>query len=242
MNTWSAALSVGASLFAAASIAQAAPIDAEAVTDAVQRAARLNLPDTVDRVEVHSVYVRGAVDVPSDASLSLRVTADPNDDWIGTTQLDLLVSVDGVSRPLVAASAEIVAWVRVPVLREPVARGETVRANHLSSALREADRLPGGVMRHAEQIVGRAAKRDLGLNTLVKSVDLGPAIDAERNRPVTLLVGGGALRVSASGVLREPGAVGDLVAVWVPSTRAVMHGILRSPDVVEVPRTMGAGR
>ena len=120
-------------------------------------------------------------------------------------------------------------------MREPLPRGERVQVEHLDLVMRDAERLPGGILRHRRDIVGRSTKRDLGLNEMVRSGDLSPAVDAERNRPVTMIVGSGSLRVKASGVLRQDGAIGDLVAVWVPSTGSTLHGVLRSPDVVEMP-------
>ncbi len=231
-------LSLAASLLALSAFAGSARAEAPAASllvDAVQRAAARNLPDTITEVEVHSVSLRTSPDVRSSSDVSVRVRADGSEDWIGRTRLEFFFTVDGEAMAPVAGTAEIVAWVQVPVLREPVPRGETVRADHLAMASREADVLPGGILRDPAAIIGRAAKRDLGLNALVRSTDLGPTVHAERNRPVTLLVGSGSLKVTATGVLRQDAALGDLVAVWVPSTNSTLHGILRSPDLVELP-------
>jgi len=230
-------LSVAASLLALSAMASSAQAEAptsSVLAEAVHRAATRNLPDTITEVEVHSVSLRTPVDLAS-SDVSVRVRADGSEDWIGRTRLEFFFTVDGEALPPVAGTAEIVAWVQVPVLREPVPRGETVRADHLAMALREADVLPGGILRDPRAIIGRATRRDLGLNALVRSTDLGPTVHAERNRPVTLRVGSGSLTVTASGVLRQDAALGDLVAVWVPSTNSTLHGILRSPDLVEMP-------
>ena len=215
--------------------ATAAPLDKALLLDAVQTAARRNLPDTVVSVEVHSVHLRSVVDVPAGAEVSLRVRAEGNEDWLGQTQLEGVLTINGERLDPVRISADIVAWVEVPIVREPVARGERVRTDHLAVVRREADSLPSGTLRQPESIVGREAKRDLGLNVLVRSSDLDSPVDGERNRPVTLVVGSGALRVMAAGILKQDGRIGDLVSVWSPSTKSVVHGILRSADVVEVP-------
>ena len=218
-----------------AATAGAASLDKALVQEAVESAARRNLPDTVVEVEVHSVFVRSTVDVPTGAAVSLRVRADGDEDWLGQASLQGIVTVNGERLDPIRITADIVAFVEVPVVREPVARGERVRDDHLSMVRREADNLPNGTLRRIASIVGREAKRDLGLNQLVRSTDLDSPVDAERNRPVTLVVGSGALRVTAAGVLKQDGRLGDLVPVWSPSTKSVVHGILRSSDVVEVP-------
>jgi flagella basal body P-ring formation protein FlgA len=235
MNRISAALSFSASLLLLASAAQAASVDPALVLDAAREAAQRNLPDTIAEIEVHSLSLRSAPTVPDGAAVSVRVRGDGGDDWIGHTNLDVLVTVDGVPLDPVRGSVQIIAWVQVPVLREPLARGQRIAGDDLGLVLREADRLPGGVLRHVEDIVGRSTRRDLGLAALVRATDLTAVVDAEKNRPVTLLVGSGALRVTASGVLREDAALGSLVAVWVPSTGSTLHGILRSADLVEMP-------
>jgi len=235
MNRISIALSVSVSVFLLASAAQAAPLDAALLHGAVTQAARANLPDTVSKIEVYSVLLRATPDIPEGADVSVRVRADGADDWIGHTNLDVMLTVNGAPLDPLRGSAEIIALVQVPVLREPLHRGERVSGGHLGSVLREADQLPGGLLRHAEDIVGRVARRDLGLNQLVRSADLTAVVHAQRNRPVTMLVGSGSLRVTASGVLREDASIGELVAVWVPSTNSVRHGILLTPDTVEVP-------
>lgn len=235
MNRLSFVLSLCASLLAVSSLAQAETLDAQLVADAVADAARRNLPDTVAAIEVHSIQLRRAPTIAAGANVSVRVRADGADDWIGHTNLDVLLTVDGVLHDPFRGSAEILAMVEVPVMREPLPRGERVREEHLDLVMRDAERLPGGMLRHTRDIVGRSTKRDLGLNQMVRSSDLSAVVDAQRNRPVTLLVGAGALRVKASGILREDATVGSLVAVWVPSTGSTLHGILRSPDLVELP-------
>ncbi len=215
--------------------ANAASLDPAFLRHVVEDAARRNLPDTVVEVECHSIMVRSAVDIPADAIVQLRVRGDGDEDWLGQATLEGILTVNGDRRDPIRITADIVAWVEVPVVREPVARGERVRDEHLSVARREADTLPNGTLRQVARIVGRQAKRDLGLNQLVRGADLDVAVDAERNRPVTLVVGSGALRVTVAGVLKQDGRLGELVAVYAPSTKSVVHGILRSSDVVEVP-------
>lgn len=215
--------------------AHAASLDPAMLRASVEEAARRNLPDTVVAVEAHSIFVRSAVDLPAGADVQLRVRGDGDEDWLGQATLEGILTVNGDRRDPIRISADIVAWVEVPVVREPVARGERVRSDHLAMARREADTLPNGTLRHLVGIVGRAAKRDLGLNQLVRSTDLDTAVDAERNRPVTVVVSSGALRVTVAGVLKQDARLGELVAVWTPSTSSVVHGILRSADVVEIP-------
>ncbi len=215
--------------------ADAASLDPELVRTSIEEAARRSLPDTVVALEAQSIFVRSAVDVPAGAEVQLRVRGDGDEDWLGQATLEGILTVNGERLAPLRITADIVAWVEVPVVREPVARGERVRADQLVIARREAGSLPNGTLRGLDTIVGRQTKRDLGLNQIIRSTDLDAVVDAERNRPVTVVVSSGALRVTVAGVLKQDGRLGDLVAVWTPSTNSVVHGILRSENVVEIP-------
>ena len=220
-------------------LAEAVELDRAAVLEAVETAARRSLPPQVVEIELHSFFLPQTMDVPADAQVDLRVRAGAEDDWIGRTQLELLVSVDGEPRDPLRAWIDVVALVDVPVLAVGLTRGEIIGAEDLSMTRKEADRLPSGVLADATTIVGRRLRRDLGLNSLLRATDLEIPVDAQRNRPVTLRVGQGSLTVSAAGVLRQDAHVGDLVPVWTPSTGKTVHGILTSPDLVVVPLANG---
>lgn len=219
----------------AASAASAAELDAGSAAAAIQAEARRNLPDTVVEVEVLDVSLHGSLAVPDGASVRVRASGDQ--DWIGRVSVELLAG--GAS---VRATADVAAWVEVPVLRRPVAHGVRIVALDLAVGRRDASALPGGLLMDASDLVGRVPRRDLGLGQVVREADLESAPDGQRDRPVTLVLGRGALRITAAGVLREDGDVGDWVEVAQGRSGVVVQGILVSPDVVEVPAQATASR
>ena len=215
--------------------ARAESLDSERVRDAIELEARRNLPDTVVDVAVHGLNVRGSVEVISGVEPSLRVRAEGDEDWVGKAVLDVEVSSSGRVVGTLRVTAEIAAYVEVPVLRQPVSRGSRIQAEDLGLARREADGLPSGVISDPSQLVGRVSKRDLDLNKLVREQDLEDRADAQRNQPVTLVVRTGSLQVTAAGILRADARVGDLVEVRSIATNQTVWGLLVSPDVVELP-------
>jgi flagella basal body P-ring formation protein FlgA len=96
------------------------------------------------------------------------------------------------------------------------------------------------VLRDFSSLIGRTARRDLGLNQVIRQTDLDKAVDARRNRSVTLLLQRGSLKIAAPGVLRKDAMVGDLVQVLSVSTRTLVYGTLVSPDLVVLPTTASA--
>lgn len=222
---------------ALAGSATAAELDTELVRAAIEERARLSLPDTVVSVSVRGVQVRGTVDIPAGAKTEIVIHPEGDEDWIGRVAAEIDVFAGGKLVRTVRILATVVAQVRVAVLRNPVSRGQRIAASDVGEALREADRLPAGVVMNPVALVGRRAKRDLGLNRLVTEGELVERTDAERNRPVTLVVRNGGLLITSPGILRKDARIGDLVEVLSTATRGTVYGILINPDVVEVPTT-----
>jgi flagella basal body P-ring formation protein FlgA len=224
----------------ASSAAIAAPLDRTILIEAVQRAAVRNLPETVVSVEVHDIVLRGRVDVPDGATVSVRIRADGDEDWVGRLAANAMVRVNGEELHVIPLTADVAAYIEVPVMRLPVARGTRIRSEHVSAGQREAGSLPSGVLRDFSSIIGRTARRDLGLNQVVRQTDLEKAVDARRNRTVTLLLQRGSLKIAAPGVLRKDAMVGDLVQALSVSTRTLVYGILVRPDLIVLPSTASA--
>ena len=215
-------------LLGALAVPASARADAGAVIEAIRQEAVRSLPDTVVEVEVYDVVVRGDLEVPEGASIRVRASGD--EDWIGRVSVELLCAGSSAR-----ATADVAAYVEVPVLRRPVARGEQITADDVTVARRNADDLPTGMVLSSAALDGRVPKKDLRLNQVVKVADLEERADSRRNHPVTLLVRSGGLRITAPGVLRRDARVGDLVEAVFTTTGGVVRGVLITPDIVEIP-------
>ncbi len=223
-------------LLLAPTLVQAAPVSVAALRPAMEEAVRRALPDSVQEVEVVTLSVRGTLEAPAQATFRIRARGD--EDWLGSVAAEVDVYAEGALLGSVSVVAEVIAWVTVPVLRQGVSRGERITQDRVATARRQLDGLPPGVLLDAPRIVGRVAKRDLGLNQLVKEADLEIAVAAARNSMVTILVHRGGLRLISSGVLREDAQIGETVAVWNEGTKVEQRGVLVAPDTVMLP-TLG---
>lgn len=223
-------LSITALLLAApAAPAVAATLDPTTVAEAIEAAAKANLPDTVVRVDARSVKVFGDLEVPTDADL--RVLG--GGEWLGRVRLEVEVSSDGAVLGTVPTSVEIIGFVDVPVLRRSAGKGTRLVADHVSSLTRPLDSIPSGAVSTLSGLLGRTVKRDMRLGTMVREADLETRVDARRGRPITVRLSAGSLRIETKGVLAEDGGVGAWVGV-VTAAGAELRGLLVAPGVVEL--------
>lgn len=202
------------------------------VRSAVETEARRALPDSVVEVAVHSISTRGTVEVPADAELRVRVAGD--EDWLGRIAGEIDVILDGRTLGTLTLTAEVAAYVEVPVSRGMVSRGATIARSDLALAKRDVSTLPRGVLLDADAVVGRVAKRDLSLNQLLRESDLDEHLDARRNQAVILVIARGSMRITAPGILRRDARIGDLVEVLSLGTKTTVHGVLTGPETVAV--------
>jgi flagella basal body P-ring formation protein FlgA len=214
-------------------VADAAPLTEAVIRPTLESAARRALPDSVVEVEIVAVSLRGNVDAPADATFRLRTRGD--EDWVGTVPADLDVWSSGAVVGTVPLVLEVVPWVEVPVLRQGVPRGERLHADRIGRARRPLDGLSAGVVLDPARVVGRVAKRDLGLNQPLKDADLEERVDAMRNQPVRIVVARNGLRLTSPGLLREDARIGEAVSVWNEGTKVEQKGVLTAPDTVQLP-------
>lgn len=209
-----------------------------AVRDALRIEARRALPATVVEVDVVGVSVRGRFEVPAGAEL--RVRADGDEDWLGRVSAEVTVYADGRELGVLTATAEVLAYVEVPVTNGLIGRGRSVAASDLSLVRRDVSSLPRGVITDPLRIAGRALKRDVGLNQLLRESDLEDSVDARRNQPVQLVVASNGLLITAPGLLKRDARIGEVVEVTNLATKATVYGVLTGPERVDLVTSFGA--
>ena len=114
---------------------------------------------------------------------------------------------------------------RILVARRAVARGARVTAGDLALEPR-GDCDQRGLEIPPHTLVGAPVRRDLAAGAVVSLLDLEIPPPVSRGTAVTVIAGGGGVRVAAPGILETAARPGERAAARLDDRRLVVHGRL----------------
>ncbi len=156
-----------------------------------------------------------------------------------TQRFDATVDVPGsptIRRKAVRVSGRISETAEVITLARGLTRGEVVRENDVLLERRPKSEITQDVVTQPGGIVGQAARRDLRVGQLVRSVDLTRPELVSRNEAVTLIFDSPGILVSVRAKALESGTEGDMVQVLNPQSKRVVQAMVEGPGRVVVRR------
>jgi flagella basal body P-ring formation protein FlgA len=123
---------------------------------------------------------------------------------------------------------------QVLVVSRPLAAGQTVTADALTTETRNTAVLAGGLIYNLDQAVGRIAVRALVAGKPLLLEDLAAPRVVHRGEAVMLILRGEGIEVRAPGKALSDGGIAERVNVENVSSHRVVQGIVRSAGVVDV--------
>lgn len=122
----------------------------------------------------------------------------------------------------------------VPVLAQPMARGEIIRDESLASL--EIKRSPAGIdyITHSSALIGMAAKRPLRAGVPLRISDVAPPQIIKKNDLVTIAFEAPGLSLSIRGKALDDGIYGKTIRVMNTQTNRVFEGVTAAAGYVLV--------
>ena len=124
---------------------------------------------------------------------------------------------------------EVSATQVVPLLNGALQRGELIGRNDIVVEKRRITQDFGGIITKIEDLIGMEARRHLQAGTPLRFADLVSPVLVERGQTVSIISGGGALRVSMQGKALASGSAGDRVLVSNLTSGTRVEGVV-APD------------
>lgn len=124
---------------------------------------------------------------------------------------------------------EVSASQTIPVLQHSLQRGDLVGSNDIALENRRINQDFGGIVTDPVHLVGMEARRNLDAGTPLRHSDLISPVLVERGQTVSIVSGGGGLRVSMQGKALASGSVGDRVLVANLNSGKRVEGVI-APD------------
>ena len=153
---------------------------------------------------------------------------------VGNFSVPVIFRVDGeiVNRTWVMASTRLVT--PVVVARYPIRRGEIITKDKLRIIKKDITGLPGGMFFSKDLLVGKRAKTNIGIGRVIykSMVEIPPVI--KRGQRVLIVAESDTLKVTAPGVAKEDGRIGELIKVQNLLSKKVVIGKVVDAQTVKV--------
>ncbi len=153
-----------------------------------------------------------------DSRLQLQRCSEPLQAFATSTQRSLSRTTVGVrctgSKPwTLYVPVQISAQAPAVIALQPLARGEPLLTDRLTTRLVALDQLPANAISDVEQLQNMELSRPVNADDIITLSALQPRKIIVRGQEVAIIADGGGISVRASGVAMESGALGSLIQV-----------------------------
>jgi len=211
----------------------AAALPAARIRAAVEMAIRNHMPWRNEDVAIKDIHFDESVRLPTGA-LSYRIVPGRNEDYLGQTLLALHLFVDGAPIRKIWVNATISVMAEVVVVSRPLGSRQPVETSYVSIERRDLADLPSDVMRRIDDVIGNRTTRMLYPGTVMRSgmVSLPPLVT--RGEIVKIVASKGPMTITATGMVKQQGAKGDLVRVVNTDSNRIITARVTGPGAVAV--------
>jgi flagella basal body P-ring formation protein FlgA len=177
-----------------------------------------------------------SINLPVDAAAQIEITGLNINRQTQRFLADVTTGRGTAARRTYRLSGRYLPLVHVPVLVEPVRRGDIVREDQVKMVDARADRLQADIIRDPADIVGKEARRTLGPNEPLLARDLTAPILVRRGAIVTIRLDTPNMSLTARGRALESGSKGDVIKVVnLQSNKTVQVQVEAENDVRALP-------
>jgi flagellar basal body P-ring formation protein FlgA len=209
-----------------------APLTPEAVADMVAADLRARGVGGQVAVEVSSP----AAPIPNRATTPMRVVLSElrYDQRKGRYDAILTAGLRSGEAASIPTSGRVDQLVEVPVPARPIARGETLRPEDVTTGTALAASLPSDALRRSEDLVGQQASRPLIPGRAARAGDLVAPWLVRRGDDASMVFRRGALQIVGAAVVLENGRQGESVRVRNAGSGETRRAVVVGTRQVEV--------
>jgi flagella basal body P-ring formation protein FlgA len=149
----------------------------------------------------------------------------------GTMVATLLPPPVEALREAPALAADTIA---VPVLKEAMAKGETITPENLTTKAIPTSQVYASTITSTDALIGQQLVRPLTAGQPLNKLHVRVAPAISRNQMVTLLFRRGGVELSGRAQALEDGQLGQSIRIINPATRSTLLGTVAAGGVVEV--------
>lgn len=212
---------------------KAGAIPTERIREAVEMAIRSQMPWRNEDVTIRDIRFDESVSLPT-GRLSYRITPARNEDFLGQTILALHLFVDGEPVRKIWVNADISVMADVVVVARALGRNEPIETADLAVEHRDLADLPSDAVRRVDDVIGNRTTRMIYPGTVMQTgmITLPPLV--KRGDVVKIVASSGPMTITATGMVKQQGAKGDLVRVVNTDSNRMITARVTGPGAVAV--------
>lgn len=212
---------------------KAATLPAARIREAVETAIRNRMPWRSEGVTISNIRFDESLPLPT-GRLSYCIVPNRNEDYLGQILIALHLFVDGEPFRKIWVNADISVMADVVVVSRPLGRNQPVETPHITVERRDLAHLPSDAIRRVDDVVGNRTTRMLYPGTVMQAsmIALPPLV--KRGDIVKIVAVSGPMTISATGMVKQQGAKGDLVRVVNTGSNRMITARVTGPGVVAV--------
>lgn len=173
------------------------------------------------------------VEVPAGV-LNYRIIDQSQSSSLGRRSMTVAVLVNGSEQERVRMYGDLQLYGEVACLTRPIPRNEILADADITLVRQNISMLGSDIIRSPEEAVGKQLKTSLRGGSLLFSHLLENPSLVMRGDQVTIVASSAAIRITVPGVVKENGAMGDVIRVKNMMSRKEIYATVTAPGEVEV--------
>ena len=184
-------------------------------------------------VRIKAVHVPDKV-ILSKGRIAYKVTAPRRRQLMGNCPLAVDFSVNEHAQKRIWATAQIEVLGPVVVTRKPLGRYKPITEDDIVIQTMDLANLPSNVLTDPDAVLGKRTKRAIGVQTPLRAdiIELPPLV--KRGDLVTIIVESEGLKVTARGLVKKKGRLGERIPVVNVDSKKVLYARVVDSNTVKI--------
>ncbi|MEM6904221.1 MAG: flagellar basal body P-ring formation chaperone FlgA [Pseudomonadota bacterium] len=175
-----------------------------------------------------------SISLPVDVPPTMAVTRLNHDPISGRFTATIVAPATGAPEYEGTVTGRSIDIVAVPVLTEPLRRGDVVAEHMVSTIKVPSERINSDILVSMADLVGMTPRRSVSANTPIRASDLQEPVLIERGTPVTIRLDHGGIALTAKGRAMDDAAEGQGLRVMNVSSNRVVDAVAIGANLVQI--------
>ena len=192
-----------------------------------------HLPWPAHDTVIKNIRFSGPVRLPA-GKLNFRIEAPKQTDYLGSVSLSLWFYINDRFEKRVSVSAQIEVFSDVVTAKKPIGKYEIIQKQDVDLIRKELSRLSNRPALSIDDVVGKRALHPIYPQTVIGTDDVELPLVVRRGDMVKIIAESVGFRVTARGMVKESGRVGERVQVINIDSQKTLHARVLDKRTVKI--------